>query len=75
MDSPPVEITKQFPQRAFEALHEISELSTEQVTEESSLINSKEQKLQPEVKIPATQTQQDEQKVQITGNLCTLDNI
>ena len=51
---------------------EISEISTEQVTEESSLINSKEQNLQPEVNTTANQTQQDEQKVQIIGNLPTL---
>jgi len=44
-------------------LPEISELSTEQVTEESALINhSKEQNLQPEVKISANETQQDAQK-------------
>ena len=60
---------EQFPQTAADPLPEISELSKEQVTEESSLINSKEQNLQPEVKTPANQTLQDEQKVQITGNL------
>ena len=60
---------EQFPQTAADPLPEISELSTEQVTEESSLINSKEQNLQPEVKTTANKTQQDEQKVQIIGNL------
>ena len=67
-----MEITEQSPLTAADPLPEISELSTEKVTEESALINSKEQNLQPQVKNTATQTQQDEQKVQITGNLCTL---
>ena len=69
MNSPPVEITEQSPQTAADSLPEISELSAEQVTEESSLINSKEQNLQLEVKTTANKTQQDEQKVQIIGNL------
>ena len=64
-----MEITEQSPQTAADSLPEISELSAEQVTEESSLINSKEQNLQLEVKTTANQTQQDEQKVQIIGNL------
>ena len=64
-----MEITEQSSQAAADPLPEISELSMEQVTEDSSPINSKEQNLQPQVKIPANETQQDEQKVQITGNL------
>ena len=64
-----MEITEQSSQTAADPLPEISELSMEQVTEDSSPINSKEQNLQPEVNTTANQTQQDEQKVQITGNL------
>ena len=64
-----MEITEQSSQTAADPLPEISELSKEQVTEESSLINSKEQNLEPEVKTPANQALQDEQKVQIIGNL------
>ena len=64
-----MEITEQSSQTAADPLPEISELSMEQVTEESSPINSKEQNLQPEVKTTANQTLQDEEKVQITGNL------
>ena len=64
-----MEITEQSPLTAVDPLPEIAEVSTEKVTEESALINSKEQNLQPQVKIPANETQQDEQKVQITGNL------
>ena len=65
-----MEITEQSSQTAADPLPEISELSTEQVTEESALINhSKEQNLQPEVKISANKTHQDEQKVKITDNL------
>ena len=64
-----MEITEQSSQTAADPLPEISELSMEQVTEESSPINSKEQNLQPEVNTTANQTLQDEEKVQITGNL------
>ena len=64
-----MEITEQSSQTAADPLPEISELSMEQVTEDSSPINSKEQNLQPQVKITANETQQDEQKVQIIGNL------
>ena len=64
-----MEITEQSSQTAADPLPEISELSMEQVTEDSSPINSKEQNLQPEVTTTANQTLQDEQKVQITGNL------
>jgi hypothetical protein len=64
-----MEITEQSSQTAADPLPEISELSMEQVTEESSPINSKEQNLQPEAKTTANQTLQDEEKVQITGNL------
>ena len=64
-----MEITEQSSQTAADPLPEISELSMEQVTEDSSPINSKEQNLQPEVKTTANQTLQDEEKVQITGNL------
>ena len=64
-----MEITEQSSQTAADPLPEISELSMEQVTEDSSPINSKEQNLQPEVKTTANQSLQDEEKVQITGNL------
>ena len=64
-----MEITEQSSQTAADPLPEISELSMDQVTEDSSPINSKEQNLQPEVKTTANQTLQDEEKVQITGNL------
>ena len=64
-----MEITEQSSQTAADPLPEISELSMEQVTDESRPINSKEQNLQPEVKTTANQTLQDEEKVQITGNL------
>ena len=62
-----MEITEQSPLTAADPLPEISELSTEKVTEES--VNSKDQNLQPQVKITANEFQQDEQKVQITDNL------
>ena len=62
-----MEITGQSPLTAADPLPEISELSTEKVTEES--VNSKDQNLQPQVKITANEFQQDEQKVQITDNL------
>ena len=64
-----MEITEQSSQTAADPLPEISELSMEQVTEDSSPINSKEQNLQPEVETTANQSLQDEEKVQITGNL------
>ena len=64
-----MEITEQSSQTAADPLPEISELSMEQVTEDSSPINSKEQNFQPEVKTTANQSLQDEEKVQITGNL------
>ena len=64
-----MEITEQSSQKAADPLPEISELSMEQVTEDSSPINSKEQNLQPEVETTANQSLQDEEKVQITGNL------
>ena len=67
---PPEKITEQSPPTAVDPLPQISELSTEQVIEESALINNpKEQNLQPEEKISANETQQDEHEVQITGNL------
>ena len=62
-----MEITEQSPLTAADPLPEISELSTEKVTEES--VNSKDQNLQPQVKITANEFQQDEKKVQITDNL------
>ena len=71
IDSPPAESADQSPQTAADPLPEISEISTEQVTEESSLINSKKQNLQSEVKTSANETQQDEQKVHINRNLPT----